>query len=234
MNQTARDDVVLTLTEADDVSIQQIVRRRRLALLCHYVARSSALVFYLFCSWFTTAFIAPVVILLTLFAVDFWLVKNVSGRLLVGLRWWNSINPQTGASTWVFESASTATDSLSGNNEPISNRERSSRRFAGRLFWIGLFAFPLIWFLLVLVAIFSLKFAWCLVAACGCLACSVNAYGYLKCRFKGTSVGADSTGSGLRGLLTASVAKSVFSNLWSDGENKQQQQQSIHQSPSLI
>ncbi|KAM7533511.1 hypothetical protein Aperf_G00000124794 [Anoplocephala perfoliata] len=234
MNQTARDDVVLTLTEADDVSIQEIIRRRRLALICHYVARSSALIFYLFCSWFTTAFIAPVVILLTLFALDFWLVKNISGRLLVRLRWWNSVNPQTGASTWIFESANT--NSLSRDDGPISNRERSSRRFAGRLFWIGLLVFPLIWFLLVIVAIFSLKLAWCLVAACGCLACSVNAYGYLKCRFRGTPVGEDSTKSGLRGLLTAAVAKSVISDLWSDEENKQQQQQQqpTQQPPSLI
>ncbi len=26
-----------------------------------------------------------------LLAFDFWTVKNVSGRLLVGLRWWNEV-----------------------------------------------------------------------------------------------------------------------------------------------
>ena len=25
-------------------------------------------------------------------ALDFWVVKNISGRILVGLRWWNEIN----------------------------------------------------------------------------------------------------------------------------------------------
>lgn len=231
MDQNARDDVVLTLTEVDDASIRQLVRRRRLALLCHYGVRSVALVFYLFVSWFTNAFIAPVVILLTLFAVDFWLVKNISGRLLVGLRWWNSISPQTGESTWVFESASSAS---SGNDGPISHRERASRKSAGRLFWIGLLAFPLIWGLLILVAIFSLKLAWCLVAFCGLLSCSVNAYGYLRCRFKGTPVGEDSTRNGFRGLLNASVAKSVFSDLWSGGEGKSNQQQSVQQQPTSL
>lgn len=29
--------------------------------------------------------------MVTLLAFDFWTVKNVSGRLLVGLRWWNKV-----------------------------------------------------------------------------------------------------------------------------------------------
>lgn len=43
-------------------------------------------------------------------AFDFWTVKNISGRLLVGylfiklrLRWWNEIKDD-GTSEWVFES----------------------------------------------------------------------------------------------------------------------------------
>ncbi|VDM22789.1 unnamed protein product [Hydatigera taeniaeformis] len=229
MDATARDDVVLTLTESDDVTYRQIVKRRRLALLCHFIARSSALIFYLFCSWFTTAFIAPVVALLTLFAIDFWLVKNVSGRLLVGLRWWNSIDPQTGASKWVFESA----DRAAAGDESVSSRERASRRSAARLFWLGLLLFPVIWAILVLVAVFSLKLAWCLVAACGCLSGSVNAYGYLRCRFKGNSIGGNTAGTSLNGFLTAKMAKSVISDLWSNDANQHNQQQQ-QQPPSLI
>ncbi len=38
-----------------------------------------------------------------LLAFDFWTVKNVTGRLLVGLRWWNKIE-EDGTSTWMFES----------------------------------------------------------------------------------------------------------------------------------
>ena len=33
---------------------------------------------------------------------DFWVVKNVTGRLLVGLRWWNYID-EDGKSQWMFE-----------------------------------------------------------------------------------------------------------------------------------
>ncbi|VDN14980.1 unnamed protein product, partial [Dibothriocephalus latus] len=56
---TARDDVVLTLTEDDDVladggmSRRELSRRRKLALFAHFSVRSLALIAYLFSSWFT-------------------------------------------------------------------------------------------------------------------------------------------------------------------------------------
>ena len=43
------------------------------------------------------------VVVTILSAMDFWTVKNVSGRLLVGLRWWNDVD-QAGENNWRFES----------------------------------------------------------------------------------------------------------------------------------
>jgi hypothetical protein len=43
------------------------------------------------------------VIVTLLSAFDFWTVKNVTGRLLVGLRWWNDIK-DSGENEWIFES----------------------------------------------------------------------------------------------------------------------------------
>ncbi len=48
---------------------------------------------------FITGFICCILLL----AFDFWTVKNVSGRLLVGLRWWNEVK-EDGTNVWVFES----------------------------------------------------------------------------------------------------------------------------------
>ena len=43
-------------------------------------------------------------IVVTIFlSFDFWTVKNVSGRLLVGLRWWSSVD-EDGNEKWIFES----------------------------------------------------------------------------------------------------------------------------------
>ena len=49
-----------------------------------------------------TDFLSIFVLLILLISVDFWTVKNVTGRLLVGLRWWNFIDDE-GQSHWVFE-----------------------------------------------------------------------------------------------------------------------------------
>jgi len=42
------------------------------------------------------------VVTVLLAALDFWVVKNVSGRILVGMRWWNEID-DLGESVWKFE-----------------------------------------------------------------------------------------------------------------------------------
>lgn len=60
---------------------------------------------YLLGSIFTDNFTLVFVVTILLLAFDFWTVKNVSGRLLVGLRWWNEIQ-EDGSNQWVFESAS--------------------------------------------------------------------------------------------------------------------------------
>lgn len=43
------------------------------------------------------------IFVLVLSAIDFWVVKNISGRLLVGLRWRSEIDSK-GKEIWKFES----------------------------------------------------------------------------------------------------------------------------------
>lgn len=69
----------------------------------HLVFRSTALLTYFFCGLFTNAFITPFILIVLLLSVDFWTVKNITGRLLVGLRWWNYVDDD-GVSHWVYES----------------------------------------------------------------------------------------------------------------------------------
>lgn len=66
--------------------------------------RLGAIFTYLFGSLFSGNFTLIFVVTILLLAFDFWTVKNISGRLLVGLRWWNEIQPD-GSNKWVFESA---------------------------------------------------------------------------------------------------------------------------------
>lgn len=68
-----------------------------------YLAQGAAIAFYILFSLFVDSFVIIFVVTVLLAALDFWVVKNISGRILVGLRWWNEINEQ-GQSIWKFES----------------------------------------------------------------------------------------------------------------------------------
>ncbi|KFZ03909.1 hypothetical protein V502_10562 [Pseudogymnoascus sp. VKM F-4520 (FW-2644)] len=71
--------------------------------------RISSLLVYLFGLLFTSNFVLIFIITILLLAADFYYLKNIAGRRLVGLRWWNEVDVSTGDSQWVFESADPAT-----------------------------------------------------------------------------------------------------------------------------
>ena len=83
-----------------------------------------------------------------LLAVDFYTIKNIAGRRLVGLRWWNEVNPHSGDTTMVFESVSK--DPNDPTFRPINATDK-------RFFWLGLYAQPVLWVLLAVSAIVTLK-----------------------------------------------------------------------------
>ena len=73
------------------------------ACFFHLLFRVSAIVVFILCGVTETGFVLSFIIILLLLSADFWVVKNVTGRLLVGLRWWNKVS-ENGESSWVYES----------------------------------------------------------------------------------------------------------------------------------
>lgn len=69
----------------------------------HLIFRILSIITYLLCGLFNSGFIVNFVVIILLLSLDFWTVKNITGRLLVGLRWWNYVD-EDGVSHWVFES----------------------------------------------------------------------------------------------------------------------------------
>jgi hypothetical protein len=69
-------------------------------------------------------------------------VKNVTGRLLVGLRWWNDAAAADGGTAWRFES-------LAEGQRAVDASER-------RWFWGVLIAAPILWALSALSAFLGL------------------------------------------------------------------------------
>ncbi|TID30168.1 hypothetical protein CANINC_001247, partial [Pichia inconspicua] len=74
------------------------------ALLSYIILRIAPLTVYLFGMLFTNSYILFFILVILLLAADFWNTKNVAGRLLVGLRWWNETS-EIGKTIWVFENA---------------------------------------------------------------------------------------------------------------------------------
>ena len=68
-----------------------VTRRHPIAVVFHVGFRAAAVVWYLFASSLFDGFVFAFIVQVLLLALDFWTVKNVTGRLLVGLRWWNEV-----------------------------------------------------------------------------------------------------------------------------------------------
>ena len=62
-----------------------------IAAAFHLLFKALALAVYIFGRMFSNNFIFVCVVCILLLAFDFWTVKNITGRLLVGLRWWNYV-----------------------------------------------------------------------------------------------------------------------------------------------
>jgi hypothetical protein len=78
------------------------LERHPIALTFHLLFRTLAIFLFLFANIIYSSFIVGFVVIIILLSADFWTVKNVTGRLLVGLRWWNYVD-EDGKSIWVFE-----------------------------------------------------------------------------------------------------------------------------------
>ncbi|ORX62672.1 DUF846-domain-containing protein [Hesseltinella vesiculosa] len=126
--------------------------------------RLGALLMYLLGSIFTDNFTLVFVITILLLAFDFWTVKNVSGRLLVGLRWWNEIQ-EDGSNKWSFES--------------LPNRPTNAAD--SRLFWTVLYGTPVLWILFALSCIFTFKFTWLVIVVVAIVLNMANVVGYTQC-----------------------------------------------------
>ena len=87
-----------------------------------------AIFFFLFLGIFGVSGSSIFIIVVLLNALDFWFVKNVSGRVLVGLRWWNEVK-EDGSEVWMFE----------------SENEKKATSIDTTIFWMSLYITPCFW-----------------------------------------------------------------------------------------
>jgi len=125
-----------------------------------------ALVTFICGSWVVDNFVIEFVVCILLLAFDFWTVKNVTGRLLVGLRWWNEVK-EDGSNVWVFESKP--------DNRTVHPRD-------SYVFWGALYGTPLIWLVFGIVDLALVKFRWVLIVVVSLILSGANVVGYWKCQ----------------------------------------------------
>lgn len=130
-------------------------------LLTFLALRLAPLLTYLFGLLFTTNYVLVFILTILLLSFDFYNIKNIAGRRLVGLRWWNEVNANTGDTTMVFESLDTAVGS-DGVGRAVNATDR-------RFFWLALYAQPVLWVALAILALVKLEFIWLTLVGMCCL-----------------------------------------------------------------
>eukprot|EP01114_Cavostelium_apophysatum_P013182 TRINITY_DN3130_c0_g1_i1.p1 TRINITY_DN3130_c0_g1~~TRINITY_DN3130_c0_g1_i1.p1 ORF type:complete len:224 (+),score=44.48 TRINITY_DN3130_c0_g1_i1:212-883(+) len=133
----------------------------------HVFWKLGAIFTYLFAGllYKDTSFVYAFITCVLLLAFDFWTVKNVSGRLMVGLRWWNEIKDD-GSNEWIFES--------------LEDKSRINS-FEKTLFWGALFISPVLWVLFGVVGVLKINVKWLVICGIALALGFANLIGYIKC-----------------------------------------------------
>ncbi|KAJ7453940.1 Golgi apparatus membrane protein TVP23 [Mycena galericulata] len=202
---TNRATEQMATTESDaEAGIAGIFRQSAhpLALFFLFLFRTGAITVYLLSGFFTDNYVLSTVAVVVLLAMDFWNCRNVAGRTLVGLRFWNQVD-EDGESFWVFES-----------RDP----SRPANAVDSKMFWIAIYVFPLLWVALFIVSLLRFKLTFVPIVVLALVFNVTNAVGFTyadrdaKQRWANSVVGSGwSLGLGGIGgqLLTGAVQKGV-------------------------
>ena len=130
----------------------------------HILLKGIIVALYLLLPLFTKSFISLEIVII-LAAVDFWIVKNIAGRLLVGLRWWVDFDEE-GEEMWKFECKVDESKVNPAND---------------KIFWWTLALFTVIWLALTVINVFRLDITNVMICLfCGAMI-AFNLYSYYQC-----------------------------------------------------
>ncbi|ROW11395.1 hypothetical protein VMCG_01578 [Cytospora schulzeri] len=170
-----------------------------ITLLTFLAFRSSSLLVYLFGLLFTENLVLIFIITILLLAADFYYVKNIAGRRLVGLRWWNEVDPSSGDSKWVFESSEPGTKVVNPTDS--------------RFFWLANYAQPLLWVALAVLALVRFMFIWLPLVVIAMALTITNSLAFSRCdRFSQASniAGSAFSTTGLAGNIASGMVGRMF------------------------
>jgi len=168
------------------------------------IFKVSAIVLYLILGIFGVSDALIFIIVVILSSFDFWFVKNVSGRILVGLRWWNEVKDD-GSEVWIFE----------------SDNEKKATSIDTTIFWGSVYLAPAFWIVFVIINLLGLKLMWFLVCLIAFFLTFSNTMGYYKCsgeqKKKLTSFLANKGQEGFTKILSYGASAMTSNNNNNDG-----------------
>jgi len=173
-----------------------------ITLLTFLSFRIASVLVYFLGLWIIRSMIMIFIITILLLAADFYYLKNIAGRRLVGLRWWNEVDVQTGDSQWVFESSEPGTKTINPTDS--------------RFFWLALYTQPILWVLLAVFALVRLQFLWLPLVVIALVLTIMNAMAFSRCdKFSHAS---NMAGSALySGGLAGSIASNMVGRFFNRG-----------------
>lgn len=170
-----------------------------ITLLTFLAFRSSSLLVYLFGLLFTENLVLIFIITILLLAGDFYYLKNIAGRRLVGLRWWNEVDPSSGDSQWVFESSEPGTKNINPTDS--------------RFFWLANYVQPLLWIALAILALVRFMFIWLPLVAIALALTITNSLAFSRCdKFSQASniAGGAFSATGMAGNIASGMVGRFF------------------------
>ncbi|KAF7458356.1 FAM18-like protein [Cryptosporidium felis] len=177
MNGLRSGDVMMKEETTDKPILINIMNSSSHPTICLFQILFKILAFltFLFGSFFfhffsKNSFIMTFFLTTVFFSLDFWTVKNVTGRILIGMRWWYEVN-KDGETVWMFENCS---EQKNSNGSKSSSTDKS-------IFWITTYAWTLLWGVILFFQFFSFKFQWIPLSVIAILLSSSNLIGYTKC-----------------------------------------------------
>lgn len=185
-----------------DGSLSWRLSSHPITLLTFLGFRISSVLVYFLGLWIIQSMIMIFIITILLLAADFYYLKNIAGRRLVGLRWWNEVDPASGESKWVFESSEPGTKTVNPTDS--------------RFFWLALYVQPVLWTLLAVFAVVRLQFLWLPLVIIALVLTIMNTLAFSRCdKFSHAS---NMAGSALySGGLAGNIASNMVGRLFNRG-----------------
>lgn len=165
--------------------------------LIHIGLKVASILCYLFMRLITSSSINTFITVLLLNSIDFWFVKNVAGRYLVGLRWWNG-DDDSGDEGWVWE----------------HDNHRMKRNDADiKIFWTGMVGNAVFWLVLGIVKFIGFSLFWGMLVIINFFMAFTNLYAYYQCNQEYKSYVDKMVGNLQQfGRASANLVNAVFGN----------------------